>query len=176
MRSVVDSLLTLLKVYADFRFQLNGLKTDTRSLTAEECGSSADEASQGALSSTYEQERAPSELHSFLFGHNLNPLVTDLKEFQPLPAQCPFLLDVFSENVNIFTRAVHIPSVMKMVRYSRGGGMTDLRPSHEALLFSIYYAAIVSMEEDDVSCLRVMMSEVGAERWRLVLMVHLRRS
>jgi hypothetical protein len=35
-----------------------------------------------------------------------------------------------------------------MVRELRGG---DLTPANEALMFSIYYAAITSMEEDDVS-------------------------
>jgi hypothetical protein len=62
-------------------------------------------------------------------------------------------LEVFSENVNVFVMTVHIPSVTKMVRNSRGNTMTRLTPSHEALLFSIYYAAIISMEEDDVSYL-----------------------
>ncbi len=38
-----------------------------------------------------------------------------------------------------------------MVRDWRGSGMTQSTPANEALMFSIYYAAITSMEEDDVS-------------------------
>jgi hypothetical protein len=38
-----------------------------------------------------------------------------------------------------------------MVRDLRGKDMTSLTPANEALMFSIYYAAITSMEEEDVS-------------------------
>jgi hypothetical protein len=80
----------------------------------------------------------------------LSPSAPDLREFQPLPSQIPFLLDVFSENVNAFGGLVHLPTVTKIVRDLRGD-MTSLTPANEALMFSIYYAAITSMEEDDVS-------------------------
>ena len=102
---------------------------------------------------TQELDRAPFERSSFLFRHNLMPRAPDLHEFQPLPSQIPFLLDVFSENVNVFARVVHIPSISRMVRDVRGVGIARLSPSNEALLFAIYYAAIISMEEDDVSIL-----------------------
>lgn len=93
--------------------------------------------------------RTPSERHAFLFRHNLSPSTPDLRDFHPLPSQIPFLLDVFSENVNVLARIVHIPTVTKMVR----DGKTRLTPANEALMFSIYYAAVISMEEDDVSLL-----------------------
>ena len=48
---------------------------------------------------------------------------------------------------------VHIPTVTKMVRGLRVTDMKSLTPAKEALLFSIYYAAITSMEEEDVSSL-----------------------
>jgi hypothetical protein len=48
-------------------------------------------------------------------------------------------------------RIVHVPTVAKMVRDLRRSDMTSLTPANEALMFSIYYAAITSMEEDDVS-------------------------
>ena len=124
---------------------------DTRSLAGDESDSSEDDASLGKTPSTQELERSPSERHAFLFRHNLNPSTPDLREFHPLPSQIPFLLDVFSENVNLFIQIVHIPTVTKMVRDLRGRGMTGCTPAHEALMFSIYYAAINSMEEEDVS-------------------------
>ena len=103
------------------------------------------------MPSTQELERTPSERNAFLFRHNLSPLAPDLRDFHPLPSQIPFLLDVFSENVNVFIQIVHMPTITKMVRDLRGNGMTRCTPSNEALMFSIYYAAITSMEEDDVS-------------------------
>jgi len=120
-------------------------------LGAGDSDTSEEEASLGKSSSTQELERTPSERHAFLFRHNLSPSAPDIREFHPLPSQIPFLLDVFSENVNIVVPIVHIPTVAKMVRGLRGSDMTSLTPANEALMFSIYYAAITSMEEDDVS-------------------------
>ena len=44
---------------------------------------------------------------------------------------------------------VHMPTVTKMARNLRGD-MSSLTPANEALLFAIYYAAVTSMEDDDV--------------------------
>ena len=124
---------------------------DTRGLAGDGSDSSEDDVSSGKTPSTQELKRTPSERHEFLFGHNLSYSATDLNVFHPLPSQIPFLLDVFSENVNFFSRIVYIPTITKMVRESRSNGMIRLTPANEALMFSIYYAAITSMEEDDVS-------------------------
>lgn len=124
---------------------------ETHGLAGDESDSSEDEKSPDQTSSTYELDRTPAERHAFLFRHNLSPSAIDLCDFHPLPSQIPFLLDVFSENVNFISQIVHMPTVTKMVRDWRGSGMTKLTPANEALLFSIYYAAITSMEEDDVS-------------------------
>lgn len=48
-------------------------------------------------------------------------------------------------------RVVHVPTVTKMIRDLRGKDMTSLTPANETLMFSIYYAAVTSMEEEDVS-------------------------
>lgn len=133
-----------------FPLQLDRLKMDSRGLGAGDSDTSEDEESPGKSPSTQELERTPSARHAFLFRHNLSPFAPDLREFHPLPSQIPFLLDVFSENVNSITRIVHLPTVAKMVRDLRGGDMTSLTPANEALIFSIYYAAITSMEDDDV--------------------------
>jgi hypothetical protein len=124
---------------------------DTHDLEADESDSSEDEESPGKSPSTQELERTPSDRHAFLFRHNLSPSAHDLREFHPLPSQIPFLLDVFSENVNFIMQTVHMPTVTKMVRDLRGSDMTRMTPANEALMFSIYYAAITSMDEDDVS-------------------------
>lgn len=126
---------------------------DTCGLAGDESDSSDEEALPGKASLIQELDRTPSERHAFLFRHDLSQPAPDLRQFHPLPSQIPFLLEVFSENVNLFVRVVHIPTVTKMVRDLRGGGMTSLTASNEALMFSIYYAAITSMEEDDVSSL-----------------------
>ena len=123
----------------------------TRNLAEDDSDSLEDEPSPGKTSSTHELERTPSERHAFLFRHNLSSPAPDLRGFHPLPSQIPFLLDVFSENINIIVPLVHLPTITKMIRGLRGSDMARLTSSDEALMFSIYYAAITSMEEDDVS-------------------------
>lgn len=130
---------------------------DTRSLAGDETDSSDDEALPGGTpSTTQELERTASERHAFLFGHNLSTSASDIRDLHPLPSHVPFLLDVFSENVNFIIQIVHMPTVIKMARDLRGSGMASLTPSNEALLFSMYYAAVTSMEEEDVSHLRTL--------------------
>jgi hypothetical protein len=126
---------------------------DTRALAESDVDSSEDEMQTAQTSVTQELERTGLERHAFLFQHNLSPLAPDLHDLHPLPSQIPFLLDVFSENVNIFLQIVHVPTVAKMVRSLRGTGTLALTSVNEALLFSIYYAAVGSLEEDDVSFL-----------------------
>lgn len=123
---------------------------DTRGLTNGDSDTSDDEDSPGKSPSTQELDRTTSERNSFLFRHNLDSSASGIHKFRPLPSQVPFLLNTFEENVNFFYRIVHIPTITQLIRDSRGVGTT---PSDEALLFSIYYAAITSMEEEDVSFL-----------------------
>jgi hypothetical protein len=130
------------------------LKIDTRGLAGDDSDSSDDESSPGMSPPSVENTRTSSERQAFLFGLNLTSPDIDLRKFHPLPSQIPFLLDVFDENVNYFIRIVHVPTMANVVRNWRNSGMTNLTPGNEALLFSIYFATISSMEEDDVSTLR----------------------
>ncbi|KAJ5111027.1 hypothetical protein N7532_001562 [Penicillium argentinense] len=130
--------------------ELDELKMDTQDPAYEEYDTTDDGFSYERIPSTQELERSPMERHSFLFRHNLSSPTPDLREFHPLPSQIPFLLDVFSENVNSVTQTIHLPTVTQMVRDLRGD-MTRLTPANEALMFSIYYATITSMEDDDIA-------------------------
>ncbi|CAG8311630.1 unnamed protein product [Penicillium nalgiovense] len=130
--------------------EIDGLRTDACGLLSRESDTSDEEASPGMTPSTHELERTPAERHGFLFGHNLSPFSPNLTGLHPLPSQIPFLLDVFSENVNIIFQIVHLPTIKNMVRDWRGREMKGLTPVNEAVMFSIYYAAVTSMEEEDV--------------------------
>ena len=123
---------------------------DTEELAGGEYDSSEDEDSPGKTPSTVELDRTPSERHAFLFRHNLNSPAPDLREFHPLPSQIPYLLNVYSANINVMARVVHMPTVEKMMRDLPGGDTSALSLANEALMFAIYYAAITSMEEADV--------------------------
>ncbi|KAJ8109716.1 hypothetical protein ONZ43_g6059 [Nemania bipapillata] len=129
--------------------ELDEIRNETQYLAEADLDSSGDEELSGASPSTFELERTASERHAFLFRHNLNSSGLDPRELHPLPSQVPFLLDVFYENVNLVVQIVHMPTIRDMARSSRGSDITQLTPANEALMFSIYYAAVTSMEDDD---------------------------
>ena len=124
--------------------ELDGLDMDTSGLADD--SDSSDDVEQ--LSSTHELDRKPIERHAFLFRHNLSPSVLNLRDLQPHQSHIPLLLQTFSTNINSMIQIAHMPTIHKIVR---DGGTTQLTEANEALLFSIYYATITSMEEDDVS-------------------------
>ncbi|KAI1272647.1 hypothetical protein F5Y07DRAFT_391814 [Xylaria sp. FL0933] len=130
--------------------EIDGIKMETQHLAEAELDSTEDEDPSDTAPSTHDLERIAAERHAFLFGHNLNPSSPDLRELHPLPSQIPFLLDVFAENVNFIVQIVHMPTIRKMTRRSRVSDRSSTSPAQEALMFSIYYAAISSMDDDDV--------------------------
>ncbi|KAF4120046.1 Fungal trans [Geosmithia morbida] len=126
--------------------EIDGLKMDARELGGNDSDSSDDEDSPG-------QTLAGRRLNATHYSSALNvsgTINSDLSEFRPLPSQIPFLLDVFSENVNYMLQAVHMPSIMSLSRNMRNSDTVALDAADEALMFSISYAAVTSTEEDDV--------------------------
>ncbi|OTA99891.1 hypothetical protein M426DRAFT_324789 [Hypoxylon sp. CI-4A] len=133
--------------------ELDGLKIDAEGIVANDEESSEDEYedSPGKSSSTQEIDRTPLERHAFLFRHNPATPEPNLRKFHPLPSQIPYLLNIFSENINIVSRVVHVPTISKMLKDVPDGNYSVLAPGDQALLFAIYYATITSMEEDDIT-------------------------
>ncbi|KAK8030150.1 transcriptional regulator family: Fungal Specific TF [Apiospora rasikravindrae] len=130
--------------------ELSALRMDNTHRPDEDSESSEDDDMSPESQPTDELHRTPLERNAFIFGHNLNSSPYSSSDLHPLPSQVSYLLDVFSDNVNFMAQAVHMPSVSKLARDMRTKGVASLTPSNEALLFAIYYAAITSMEEDDV--------------------------
>ncbi|KAI2632862.1 hypothetical protein GGS21DRAFT_539788 [Xylaria nigripes] len=130
--------------------ELEEIKMEMHDLAAADYGSSEEDEGPDSSPSNSEFERGPLERHSFLFRHKLNSPGPDLAELHPLPSQVPFLLDVFAETVNLVTQIVHMPTIRNLARTERSGNAAQLTIADEALLFSIYYAAIASMGEDEV--------------------------
>lgn len=73
----------------------------------------------------------------------------DLRPFHPLPSQIPFIWQIYQENVDPLVKILHVPSMDKLIREIRNN-LDTLTPPTEALMFSIYYAAITSMDEAEV--------------------------
>lgn len=59
---------------------------------------------------------------------------------------------VYQENVDPILKILHVPTTSKLIRQVRTS-LDNLTPSTEALMFSIYYAAITSLDEEEVRAL-----------------------
>ncbi|KAF2119645.1 fungal-specific transcription factor domain-containing protein [Lophiotrema nucula] len=130
--------------------ELAKLKVETRHLSGHESDASEDDSLPEGSTHVDDRERAGSEYSAFLFRHNWTTSSPDLNEYRPLPSQIPFLLETFSENVNYVIHIVHMPTIRKMVRDMRIHSLTNLSSPEEALMFSLYFGAVASMEEEDV--------------------------
>lgn len=86
--------------------------------------------------------------HSFIMGYNSADV--DLKRLHPPRSQIYLYWEIFLSNVNPLTKLVHIPTMNKiMIEAVRN--LDVLNESTEALVFSIYFAAIISMTPEEVS-------------------------
>lgn len=78
-----------------------------------------------------------------------NSVEVDLKKLHPPRSQIPVYWQTFQMRVNPVTKLVHVPTVDKVIIEVQNN-LSSLSESTEALLFSIYYATIVSMPPEDV--------------------------
>jgi len=93
------------------------------------------------------QEKSLIDHQSFIMGYRSADV--DLRPLHPLPSQIPFMWQVYQENVDPILKILHVPTTTKLIREVRTS-LDNLTPSTEALMFSIYYAAITSLDEDEV--------------------------
>ena len=84
---------------------------------------------------------------SFVFGYRSADV--DLKPLHPLPSQIPFIWQVYMENVDPILKIIHVPTMSKIIKELRHN-LDGLTPSTEALMFSIYYASITSLDDEEV--------------------------
>lgn len=92
---------------------------------------------------------------SFIMGYRSADV--DLRPLHPLPSQIPFMWQIYQENVDPVLKILHVPSMEQLIR-ERRACLGTISPSNEALMFSIYYAAVASMEEEEVT------RSLGAEK------------
>ena len=78
-----------------------------------------------------------------------------------MPSQIPFIWQVYTENIDPLLKILHVPTMNSLIRKLRTN-MDILTPGLEALMFSIYFSAITSMEEDEVG----LLFEICANDWQ----------
>ncbi|KUJ24615.1 uncharacterized protein LY89DRAFT_605365 [Mollisia scopiformis] len=84
---------------------------------------------------------------SFIMGYNSSDV--DLKSLHPLPSQIPFYWQTFLENVQPLVKIMHTPTMNKVIKEVQNN-LDSLSRSTEALMFSIYFATITSMNANEV--------------------------
>ena len=92
---------------------------------------------------------------SFIMGYNSSDV--NLRSLHPLPSQIPFYWQTFLENVNPLVKILHTETMNKVIKEVQNN-LDSLSKSTEALMFSIYFATITSMNNDEV-CKRYHTSE-----------------
>ncbi|KPM45841.1 hypothetical protein AK830_g571 [Neonectria ditissima] len=130
--------------WAKLNDELDSIRQDTQKLTDEEFDDSDFEDSPESTPASI----PPIDHHAFILGYRSADV--DLSKCHPLPSHVPFLWSVYQENVEPLIKLVHVPTTEELFRTARrcSGQLTS---GQEALVFAIYYAAIVSLEADEAS-------------------------
>ncbi|KAK1752666.1 fungal-specific transcription factor domain-containing protein [Echria macrotheca] len=123
--------------------ELDEIRQATHDLTEED----SDEYDVGESPESTVQDKYKGDHQSFILGYRSADV--DLRPLHPLPSQIPYMWQVFQENVDPILKILHVPTMNNLIRDLRKN-MDNLTPSTEALMFSIYYAAITSLDEDEV--------------------------
>jgi hypothetical protein len=123
--------------------QLDELRKASQYLTDDESIESDVEASPESIN----HHKSLIEHQSFILGYRSADV--DLRALHPLPSQIPFIWQVYQENVDPILKVIHVPSMSKVIKELRHN-LDGLTPSTEALMFSIYYASITSLDEEEV--------------------------
>jgi hypothetical protein len=79
--------------------------------------------------------------------------IGSLKELQPTPSQIFRLWQVYLDRVNPLTKIIHVPTIQPYL-VDATSGSHSLPKTMEALLFSIYTMAVVSLTEEE--CLDIL--------------------
>lgn len=130
---------------ADRLAQLESIREETQKLTDDDADESEYEPTPTESPAT--GLPSASDHHAFALGYrSADVALTDL---HPLPSQATYLWSAYQENVEPLIKILHVPTTDLMLRNARQAG-EKLTPGNEALVFAIYYAAITSLEPEEV--------------------------
>lgn len=104
---------------------------------------SEDEDEYGMLGPEHSSLNAPSQgLNALMFG--FRAITYSMQPFHPSPPMSGTLFSFFAENVAPLIRIFHMPTLSRAY-YDATASLNSLDKNTEALLFAIYYSAIVSI-------------------------------
>jgi len=88
---------------------------------------------------------------AYIFGYS--SLMVNLKQMHPTPSQVFILWEVFKDNVDPVVRILHRPTATKILM-NASSNVDGLSKPAEALLFAIYFASVISL--DDQQCMELL--------------------
>ncbi|KAJ6441385.1 fungal specific transcription factor domain-containing protein [Purpureocillium lavendulum] len=125
--------------------QLDELRHETQSLTDDDGDESEYE---GTTTDDSPYSGAGSDQHyTFVLGYSVAN--SGLEKCQPLPGQASLLWSIYLQNVEPLIKVLHVPSA-DVTLYNARHSPNTIAPANAALAFSIYFAAITSLEADEV--------------------------
>lgn len=95
----------------------------------------------------------PTDVHtepnhqSFIMGYSSSDV--NLRDLHPLPSQISFYWQTYLDNVHPMTMLLHRPTMARTIKEVQAN-IESLSPSVEALMFSIYFATVISMSKEEV--------------------------
>ncbi|KAM0543181.1 hypothetical protein ACHAPJ_012436 [Fusarium lateritium] len=129
--------------WAKLNDELDSIREETQKLTDEDFDDSDEEETPDSSPAV----AVSGGHHSFIFGYRSADV--NLEKCRPLPSHIPFLWSVYQDNVEPLLKVLHIPTMEPIFRDARKNH-EQLSPGNEALVWAIYYAAITSLEPDEV--------------------------
>ena len=99
----------------------------------------------------------------FVFGYSSN--MVNMRSLHPSPSQIFILWEVFKENVDPLVRVLHRPTA-KNILINASSNTDGLSRSAEALLFAIYYGAVVSLTPEQCQSLLGESKDTLSKRYR----------
>jgi len=107
-----------------------------------------DALSSGSTPSPTLFRRPRSEIFHQSFFFQRDPGAYNLEELHPLPSQIPFMWQKYVESVDPLVKILHVPSMNKTLR-EMDGNVKSLAVDMEAVMFSVYLAAVASLNEEE---------------------------
>lgn len=107
----------------------------------------------GGSSSEDEEYEAAKNIQSNPYGHHqgflfgYSSLVFDMSKLHPHPSQIFIIWETFKENVDPVVKIIHVPSAKNIIMKAAVSSQ-NLSKANEAVFYSICFAAIVSMQEE----------------------------
>ena len=132
--------------------ELDSLKEDTQGFENEGSGGNLEgvHVQSNSSPSTAEADRSSLDRYAWLLKHNSSFARHENSTLFPLASQIPYLLEIYSERVQSIIALPYMPPLKKLFQNRRNGRLDNSSPGEVASLFSVFYAAICSLDDNEV--------------------------